>query len=984
MHEFIPGQRWISNAELQLGLGTLVSVEHRIITIDFVASDEIRTYAKENAPLTRVIYEVGDDIKSISGLSVSVESIIENNGLIHYQGILADGQPIMLAEIELDHFIQFNRPAERFFIGQVDKNHWFQLRYQTLQYNNLLSHNRLFGLIGCRTSLLEHQLYIAHEVANRHAPRVLLADEVGLGKTIEAGLIIHHQLLNEHAQRVLIIVPESLLHQWLVEMLRRFNLMFSVFDEQRCQASEDGSEDSDKDSNTDNENPFVHEQLVLCSLEFLTDNPEYCQQALGAQWDVLVVDEAHHLQWDRKHSSSEYQLIEQFTACIKSVLLLTATPEQLGIESHFARLRLLDPDRFSDLDAFIAEEASYQPIAHAMQALLNDQEIDSALQQTLKHILPNELSLESTDKAQIIKHMLDRHGTGRVLFRNTRAMLDNFPKRELIAQPLALPSAYDTILMDYSQQFVQGDSYEFSALMLFPELIYQLTQQDTDQHWTDIDPRVSWLAQWLKQRQSESLSSLNNEEISNTDNKTLVIAANAATAIDLADTLKFQYGIVAAVFHEGLSLIERDRNAAFFADTDNGSSVLICSEIGSEGRNFQFAHQMVLFDLPLNPDLLEQRIGRLDRIGQTQTIKIHVPYLQGSSQELLFNWYHQGLNAFTQTSPASHQVFRRFQTQLEALLMQLDKPQNALMSNLLQESQQLHKQLSQDMHDGRDRLLEYNSCRQPEAHQLQQLAEQQYQSEDLHYYLEDLFDVIGIEHSDHSSKSYIIQPGEHMISQFPNLPDDGMTITYDRATALSNEDIHFFSWEHPMVRTAMEMISSSEMGNTAITTLDSALCPIRIQPGSLLLECVFILETTAHKQLQAHRYLPSSNIRILINEQGENISSDIEHDHIVSSEFVKKKIARQVIKMKEDVLRKMVNQAEQFCLLQSPKFLQQAKQNCHSALMDEVERLQALSKINANIRPEEIDFYLQQLDALNNLFDTMSPRLDSLRAIIVT
>ena len=101
----------------------------------------------------------------------------------------------------------------------------------------------------------------------------------------------------------------------------------------------------------------------------------------------------------------------------------------------------------------------------------------------------------------------------------------------------------------------------------------------------------------------------------------------------------------AALFHEGLTLLQRDRNAAFFAEED-GARILICSEIGSEGRNFQFAHHLVLFDLPADPELLEQRIGRLDRIGQTATITIHVPYLRGTESEVLARWYHEGLNAF--------------------------------------------------------------------------------------------------------------------------------------------------------------------------------------------------------------------------------------------------------------------------------------------------------------------------------------------------
>ena len=109
----------------------------------------------------------------------------------------------------------------------------------------------------------------------------------------------------------------------------------------------------------------------------------------------------------------------------------------------------------------------------------------------------------------------------------------------------------------------------------------------------------------------------------------------------LENTLRTREGIRCTVFHEGMSLLERDKSAAYFADPDTGAQVMLCSEIGSEGRNFQFSHHLVLFDLPLNPDLLEQRIGRLDRIGQKNVVQIHVPYLQDTPQRTLIRWYHE-------------------------------------------------------------------------------------------------------------------------------------------------------------------------------------------------------------------------------------------------------------------------------------------------------------------------------------------------------
>ena len=180
MNTYIPGQRWISDAESRMGLGTVLSSEHRTVTISFPATGEVRSYAKETAPLTRVIFNIGDTITTEAGIKVIVDSVINNEGLISYQGKNDKGEQLVIKEASLANTVQLNRPAERLFNGQTDSDKWFQARFQTLKHKNRLAHNDLYGLAGTRTSLIPHQLYIANEVAHRNAPRVLLADEVGL------------------------------------------------------------------------------------------------------------------------------------------------------------------------------------------------------------------------------------------------------------------------------------------------------------------------------------------------------------------------------------------------------------------------------------------------------------------------------------------------------------------------------------------------------------------------------------------------------------------------------------------------------------------------------------------------------------------------------------------------------------------------------------------------------------------------------------
>src|SRR5690606_6345439 len=146
-------------------------------------------------------------------------------------------------------------PLKRLLTAQAEPLHRVALRRLALAPLQDVDSSTLLGLCSGRTALLPHQLYIAHADGQEPGPRVLLGDEVGLGKTIEACLILQQQLFTGLASRVLIVVPDSLLHQWLVELLRRFNLRFSILDAERCEAQ----------TAVDERNPFESEQLVLCS-----------------------------------------------------------------------------------------------------------------------------------------------------------------------------------------------------------------------------------------------------------------------------------------------------------------------------------------------------------------------------------------------------------------------------------------------------------------------------------------------------------------------------------------------------------------------------------------------------------------------------------------------------------------------------------------------------------------------------------------------
>ncbi|MDG9924854.1 MULTISPECIES: RNA polymerase-associated protein RapA [unclassified Pseudomonas] len=942
--QYQPGQRWISDSEAELGLGTILTSDGRLLTVLYPATGETRQYALRNAPLTRVRFAPGDEITHFEGWKLTVQEVEDVDGLLVYHGFDAQHAPYSLPETQLSNFIQFRLASDRLFAGQIDPLNWFALRYHTLEHQSRLLQSSLWGLGGARAQPIAHQLHIAREVADRMAPRVLLADEVGLGKTIEAGLVIHRQLLSGRASRVLILVPENLQHQWLVEMRRRFNLQVALFDAERFAES-------------DASNPFEDTQLALVSLEWLKDSEKAQDAAFAAGWDLLVVDEAHHLVWHPEKASDEYRLVEQLAETIPGVLLLTATPEQLGLESHFARLRLLDPDRFHDLEAFRAESANYKPIAEAVQELLDEGRLSEKAHATISGFLGNEgeaLLAAVTDgdsdaAARLIRELLDRHGTGRLLFRNTRAAVQGFPQRELHPYPLANPVEY--------MELPLGEHAD-----LYPEVSYQAQDSSEDTRWWKFDPRVDWLIDTLKMLKRV---------------KVLVICAHAETAMDLEDALRVRSGIPATVFHEGMNILERDRAAAYFADEEFGAQVLICSEIGSEGRNFQFSHHLVLFDLPSHPDLLEQRIGRLDRIGQKHVIQLHVPYLENSPQERLFQWYHQALNAFLNTCPTGNALQHQFGPRLLPLLEDSD---DGVWQALLDEAKAERERLEGELHSGRDRLLELNSGG---AGNGQQLVEDIFEQDDqfaLPIYMEELFDAFGIDSEDHSENALVLRPSEKMLdASFPLGDDEAVTVTYDRNQALAREDMQFLTWEHPMVQGGMDLVLSGSMGNTAVALIKNK----ALKPGTVLLELLYVSEVVAPKALQLSRFLPPVALRSLLDPNGNDLASKVAFDTLNDQlETVPRASANKFVQAQRDVLAKQINASEAKVQPRHAARVDEARQRFTATLDEEIARMTALQAVNPTVRPAEIEALRKQRESGLSYLDKAALRLEAIRVLV--
>jgi len=984
---FAHGQRWLSETEPELGLGIVTELDHRTVTIAFRSCDQARRYARAQAPLSRIAFAAGDTITTCHGDALIVLEVSSHKDTLVYDAHLKDdpSQRIKLPEALLSDTLILNKPLERLFAGQTDAAQWFYLRKHTIERLAEIERSRVLGLCSGRTDLIPHQLYIAAEVAARHAPRVMLADEVGLGKTIEAGLILQQQLVNGLASRVLVIVPEALLHQWLVEMLRRFSLHFSIYDEERCSEILEAMAEDEPGSR----NPFLEDQLVLTSVDLFHRQPAWFEFALKGEWDLCIVDEAHHLRDEpaaasanpRRKPVTDYSLVKRIADSARGILLLTATPEQMGLENHFALLQLLDANRFTDFASYQQEHSRYHDLAGTINALVSREALGTSqiaqlqqvlarhhtpagTEQLLSPLLPGARATavdKDSAREQLIRLLLDQHGTGRILFRNTRKALTGFPEREVHVYPLDLPQAYDELRKHRPLSLdthLKPEMAYISASALLDE-----EEQAASLPWTSVDTRVKWLVEFLQSKRGE---------------KVLLICAQDVTAISLEKYLRVNAGIRSSVFHRHMDLIDRDRAAAYFAGTESSAQILVCSEIGSEGRNFQFCHHLVLFDLPLNPDLLEQRIGRLDRIGQKHTIQIHVPVFDGSAQEALFQWYQQALNAFAQVAPAAFRVYREHQEALHAHLL-------ACAANTPEYQQFLgtahasNVALNQALEQGRDRLLEINSFNRERAEQLvQQIRdfEAVCTPED---YMKEAFDAFGIHYEHNSDNSYSIQPTEEMIvPAFPGLPDEGLDAAFDRQLSLHREDLHFLTWQHPMVRGAIDMVLDSPQGGAAVSVLaarDAA--PTGLDEQDLVVEALYRIVAPAPRHLQMARYLPATSFAFtLVPEDEQERTKAVSLDPVRAKlRFIDKHDASALVTEHQARIAQLLQQGEQLAQAAMSRCVGEASATMLQSQTAEIKRLVALKQVNPNVRDSELAYLKEQTLQLHQCMKQASVEL---------
>jgi ATP-dependent helicase HepA len=466
--------------------------------------------------------------------------------------------------------------------------------------------------------------------------------------------------------------------------------------------------------------------------------------------------------------------------------------------------------------------------------------------------------------------------------------------------------------------------------------------------------------------------------------KILLIASRVETVLWLEEWLRHQCSVRMGIFHEDMEIVERDRQAAWFAQPD-GAQILLCSEIGGEGRNFQFAHRLVLWDRPLHPDLLEQRIGRLDRIGQKVSVVVYVPYFEDTPEEVLVQWYHQGLDSFTKSWNGGPVWEMMEEKNLETCRQFL--PQSAdftkrksKLKALIKATAERAEKIRTQQRESVDTLIDLNSFDEKKGHELVIKAQRLDADPSLRHYMEGVFEYFGVETEDFDGHGTLKVSAHSLtfVENFPGLTAHGeRLITYDRNHALAREELALITWDHPMTQGALSLILEGKEGKASAATWLGG--PKELP---LLVELLFVLQVTAPAYLEVERYLPPLRWRVVRGPRGEPIEPRPLIDPNLLHPFPPRTLAEKFPDL-GGFLSAVVEKASAGVVKEAAEALNKAAGTLQAQSQEQLERLRQLSRVNPLVTPKELRQHEEKGRLALAAMQQAPPRLDAIRLVVV-
>ena len=638
-------------------------------------------------------------------------------------------------------------PIAKLRNGQIGSYKKFRLGLVTRHHRIAHLHDDLVSLGHTRVDIKPHQVGVVHRVITSYPHRFLLCDEVGLGKTIEAGMILRELRTRQIVKRCLVIVPPNLRRQWQFELKTKFNEVFPILDTDTVRHLERTERYTD--------NPFLRYDSVIVSEAWVTSGTR-ADEVRQVDWDMIIVDEAHHVRstrhGNRVTTTRLYDLMRDLAdpahAGKRSILFLTATPMQLQTHELYSLIELLDPVLFPSEEHFERHGHEARGLSRLVEQLTEGYPIPGEEPETTLTQVSAWLGVPEQDARKRIEHsteerealcseLADRHLLSEILIRNRKKTVGGFMPRHAYRWGVTLTDEEQhalALVEDYVQYgFALAESKRENAvgfvMVLFQKLMASSIRALSrslagrrDRLQARAAPMRESAAQ-LEQSLEESEAAeaiaaahLHEEEAANLDHlvralealavdskgrefvrrmtvlfdeepdaKVLVFTEFRETQIYLKELLddadRGGRPIGVNLFHGQLKPMAKDEAVETFR-VGSGPQVLISTEAGGEGRNFQFCHYLVNYDLPWNPMRVEQRIGRLDRIGQEHEVRVFNLYAQGTVEERVLDVLEKRINAFEDTVGGLDPILGETEDDLRRILRRAPSERDAALEDL--------------------------------------------------------------------------------------------------------------------------------------------------------------------------------------------------------------------------------------------------------------------------------------------------------------
>ncbi len=437
-----------------------------------------------------------------------------------------------------------------------------------------------------------HQIEAAQQVLTEMHGKAILADEVGLGKTIEAGLILKEYMIRGLVKKALILVPASLVIQWTKELNQKFGIAAMA---------------------QKKEYMWKQYDILVASID-TAKRPPHCDHVLEQEYDMIIIDEAHKL---KNHKSKNYEFITQLKK--KYCLLLTATPVQNELSELFNLVSLLRPGILGDPAEF------NQNFVQGKRESKNSEQLQALLKKVMIRNMRKDGGVHFTKR-----HV---HNIHLELSTEERRLYDSVTQfvRNQYQEHQGVSSAFSTITL----QREICSSREATFLTLYQ--MYQKTEEGSP-----IRKEIWELMSLIKEINNHSKAKKMVELIQEVDDKVIVFTEYRATQ-DYLQRFLYEHGISSVPFRGGFKRSKKDWMTELFQQR---AQVLIATEAGGEGINLQFCNRIINYDLPWNPMRVEQRIGRVHRLGQKRDVHIYNLTTKGTIEEYILYLLYEKINLF--------------------------------------------------------------------------------------------------------------------------------------------------------------------------------------------------------------------------------------------------------------------------------------------------------------------------------------------------